>query len=234
MSKKIRAYLQIALCIIVFLAILIGSFALWFTLRSYGEVYETTRLDQYGRITGNFVNDVPEAFIHSFFPESIEDSFSQIIYHYKAKKGDGYAYECYLEFVIEDTDDYEDFIERYIERESSVPFVYDESFQEQSVSNVLSLQTPEEKTVAYPIGTAELGKILYSDEQHRIIFVAIGMYDGGGANTIELGHFFTRFQIDPFEYMKSAYPNAYHQELGIQNKDTEHYQYMISQEQSAP
>ena len=189
------------------------------SLLGYGDIYETTSISDYGKITGNFDNNAPKAFIRSFFPKQIEDSFSNIIYHYKSKKGDAYAYECYLEFVIEDSDAYENFVELFVDKNSCIPFSYDSSFIEQSISNVLDLQPPKIHEVVYTIETAEIGKVLFSDEQQRIIFIAIGMYDGGGANTIELGHFFMRFQIEPWEYMQNAYATPYYQNLDIPNKD---------------
>lgn len=204
----------IIISVFVIVAIVI---ALCVFLPGYGEIYETTYLWDYGKIIGNFDNDTPKAFITSFFPEEIDDSFSEIVYHYKAKKGDGYAYECYLEFVIEDPDEYQAFVEEHINVDESVVFAYDEHFYEQSVSNVLLLQTPRENEAVYPISNAELGKILFSNEEQRLIFVAIGMYDGGGTNTVELSHFFSRFQIDPLEYEKTAYATNYYQEKNIPN-----------------
>lgn len=199
------------------IVVLIMILLVW--IAGYGRVYETTNIEKYGRIKGNFDNDRPREFIFSFFPEEIEDDFSDISYLYKAKKGDAYAYECYLEFVIEDTAAYNAFVEKHIERSESVPFLYDEAFYEQSVSNVFDIDHPITAEGAYSIGTAELGKILYSDQQQRIIFVALGMFDGGGATTAELGHFFSRFHIDPAEYAKTAYGTGYYQEQGITNEE---------------
>ena len=219
MNIKIRTVICDALKVVAVLLIIPAFIALCIWVPGYGDVYETTKISDYGKITGNFDNDAPTMFVHSFFPEDIEESFSNIVYHYKAKKGDTYAYECYLEFVIEDSDAYADFVETFIDRRLSTPFVYDSSFQEKTISNVLDLQPPRACEAVYAIGTAEIGKILFSDEQQRLIFVAIGMYDGGGANTIELGHFFSRFQIDPWEYMQNAYATPYYQDLNVPNKD---------------
>lgn len=219
MNVNIRVVTCGALKVAAVLLIIPVFIALCIWLPGYGDIYETATANDYGKITGNFDNETPAAFIHSFFPEELEDSFSSIVYHYKAKKGDAFAYECYLEFIIEDADAYFDFTERYIDRNLSTTFVYDADFQEQSFSNVLDLQTPRASEAVYPISAAEIGKVLFSDEQQRLVFVAIGMHDGGGANTVEFGHFFSRFQIDPWEYMQNAYATPYYQELDIPNKD---------------
>ena len=89
-----------SLMIIPMVLVLIVLFA------GYGSIYETNSVNDYLHITGNFINDEPRTFIQSFFPEKIEEYFSEVDYHYKAKRGDGYAYECYLEFVIEDAEQY--------------------------------------------------------------------------------------------------------------------------------
>ena len=210
----------VAIAVLVIIGVFVARVAI--PLLQYGDIYETTRINDYGKITGNWVNDEPEAFVHSFFPKQIEDSFTDIIYHYKAKKGDGYAYECYLELVIEDPDAYAAFIENTVDKSKCTPFAYDPAFQEQSISNVFYIWRRNEREAIYVLETAELGKILFSDEQQRVIFVALGMYDGGGATTIELNHFFSRFQIDPWEYMQTAYATTYYQKLDIPNKDREY------------
>ena len=219
MEKKRKLFIQGAFKAIIVLVTIPVIVVLIILLAGYGRVYETTRIEDSGQITGNFENERPEEFIHSFFPEEIEDSFSDVSYLYKAKKGDTYAYECYLEFVIEDADAYSAFVEKHIMRSESSPFLYDKAFCEQSISNILHLQHSETTEGTYAIGTAELGKILYSDHQQRIIFVALGMYDGGGATTSELGYFFSRFHIDPWEYAKTAYASSYYQDLGVTNEE---------------
>lgn len=183
------------------------------------DIYETTSINDYLEIKGNYDNETPEAFIRSFFPEEIDDSFSQLIYHYKAKKLDAYAYECYLEFVIEDPDAYRDFIDQYVDEQACTTFLYDGQFREQSISNVLMVWQSQPEEAVYQLEQAELGKILFSDEQQRVIFIAIGMYDGGGTDTVELGHFWNRFQIDPWEYSRSAFATGYYQEKGITNEE---------------
>ena len=100
-------------CFIAFLLVLVlalSSCLYW--LNRPAPVYETNDITDYGIIKGNYDNDSPKKFVSSFFPENIEAYFSDVTYHYKAKKGDTYAYEMYLEFVIQDTEQYAFFLSK--------------------------------------------------------------------------------------------------------------------------
>ena len=198
-------------CFSVALAVIILVVSVFcYFLNRPAPVYETNDVADYGIVKGNYDNDRPQEFISYFFPQKIEDYFSDITYHYKAKKLDTYAYEMYLEFVIQDAEKYTSFISNVIGNEVCEPFHFSPDYQAHYVSNYLTLsQLPEEHPLyiegAPPsIGNAKIGLILFSDEQQRIVFVALGMFDGGGANVEELGYFFNRFGIDPLEYEKRA------------------------------
>ena len=163
----------------------------------------TTDLDDYGKYTGNYDNDFPNEFITSFFPEKIEDNFSNVKYSYRARKGDTYAFEAYLEFQIDDPSEFQSFVENYAGGYSP-DFHYDPSFKEYTIADIfeptsLSNESNSNETNC-SIRYAKIGKILYSEETHTIIFVAIGVYDGGVVNTDFLCEYFNRFGIDPREY----------------------------------
>lgn len=85
-------------------------------------------------------------------------------------------------------------------------------YKEYSIENVLELDidaVDDPSSIFYrQILYAKIGKILYSPEEQRIIYVAIGVYDGGGIGTNYLNVFFERFQIDPIEYEQTASPNT--------------------------
>lgn len=179
---------------IAFIVFLLPRLVLWYWGNN-AKVYETNNIADYGAFVGNYDNETPSQQIMSFFPEQCEDYFSNVVYHYKAKKLDTYAYECYLEFTIEDSAQYNSFLAQYVEEEKCTDFLYDTDFQEYTISNTLVLQENNDESV-YPIESAYLGKILFSNQQQRIVFFALGVYDGGGTNTEELGYFFSRFQID--------------------------------------
>lgn len=166
-------------------------------------VYETNDIADYGVVKGNCDNDTPKEFISSFFPKKIESYFSDVTYHYKAKELDTYAYEMQLEFVIKDTDKYTAFLSDVIGDAVCEPFYFAPDFQAHYISDELELGECREDYRFY-ISGAKIGLVLFSEEERRFVFVALGMYDGGGANVEELGFFFDRFGIDPEEYARRA------------------------------
>lgn len=165
--------------------------------------YTTNDIKKYGKFTGNHDNDFPREFTTSFFPEQIETFFSEVAYSYRAQKNDTYAFEAYLEFVIEDTEVFDSFVKRTTEGLESKPFFYDSSFVEYTVSDVFEGTIGQEETdgnTYVAIGYAKIGKILCSKEEQRIIFVALGVYDGGMARSDFLTVYFDRFGIDARNY----------------------------------
>ena len=215
-TKRIIGCVIIAMLIII---LLISTF-FYFLLRP-APVYETNDVADYGVIKGNYDNERPRAFVFSFFPEKIEEYFSDVSYHYKAKKGDTYAYEMYLEFVIQDTQTYSNFITDVIGDNTSEPFYFDSSYQVYYASNYLTLSpaitisrnnkseppvVKEDKSKPPVIDNAKIGAVLFSDAEQRIIFWALGAYDGGGTSTDELNYFFNRFGINPWVYEKQDTP----------------------------
>lgn len=183
------------------------------------EIYESSDVSDYGNYIGNYDNETPREFINSFFPEHIEEIFTDITYHYKAKKFDTYAYEAYLEFVIDDIDGFQTILNRYVDQSKSKPFLYNESYMDYSISNVLRLHIPEKAPNTYALNSAYIGKILYSQEEQRLIFWALGVFDGGGTDTSELNFFFDRFEIDVMDYQQNAYWTHEDQAKGLLYKE---------------
>lgn len=209
MNKKLLIALSIVISAIMFIA------CAWHT---YDELfvqhlYETTDIADYGTYVGNFDNETPTAFINSFFPEEIDESFENVQYVYRARKGDSYAYEAYLEFTISDEAAFEAYIQEYTESEKLQVFPYDDSMQEWIVSDFLDLSSGPEREDSggeyrgYGIHYAEIGKILIDPQENKLIYVALGVNDGGVVTTGYLKEYFERFGIDPLEYAegKSAY-----------------------------
>jgi len=187
------------LSLLLIVCIIICGILITLFFSGYGSVFETNDVADYGTYVGNFDNETPAEFISSFFPESIESSFSDVIYHYKAKKGDTYAYEAYLEFVINDPEQFSSYIENNLDRNACYVFSYDPSYQVYVISEMLELHNEPEYQAqnAYPISRAKFGIALFSETEQKVIYFALGMYDGGGTTTAELNYFFDRFQIDP-------------------------------------
>lgn len=180
------------------------------------QYYSTTDIADYGKYIGNYDNESPQIFITSFFPEEISTAFSDIHYSYKAEKSDSYAFEAYLEFTIQDNDIFEQHIAAAVGRNETKAFCYDPSFTEYTVSECLWFVGNEmrydynldSESQDYHIEEAHIGKILYSVAEQRVIYIAIGVYDGGATTTNYLSTFFNRFQIDPMEYRIRLYTNT--------------------------
>jgi len=173
------------------------------TLPSLSRQYITTELSDYGKYTGNYNNKFPQEFITSFFPNTIENSFGNVKFEYRAQKIDTYAFEAYLEFRIEDPAEFQAFIDEHVGKNVS-DFFYDTNFKEYVIADELDLYELDQKTsnvdVFYHILSAKIGKILYSEKTQQIICIALGVYDGGVVTTEFLCNYFDRFDIDPYHY----------------------------------
>lgn len=184
------------ICILISVILAFLGFCLFVLVQSViPKQYVTTNINDYGNYIGNRDNDFANEFITSFFPEKIEKSFSNIKYSYRAQKNDTYAFEAYLQFQIEDSTVFQKFIADNALTDS-VDFRYDSSFKERVIADELQLTTIKNQKIQF----AKIGKILYSEETHEIIYVAIGVYDGGIVSTEFLSEYFNRFNIDPIEY----------------------------------
>ena len=198
--KFILLFLVVGSLVIV-LGLLIGTYFYFSGLKQY----VTTDFDDYGHYIGNYDNKRVHEFINSFFPFEIEDCFSDVKYSYRAEKGDTCAFEAYLEVSIKARDEYEDVLEKYIGDSRGDVFVYDSSYNEVVHCDYFYIGSLSEKSSDenYHIEEAYIGKILYCKEEQKIIFVALGVYDGGWTTTDFLNVYFERFDIDPYEYARS-------------------------------
>lgn len=169
--------------------------------------YTTTDISDYGQYTGNNNNKFAQEFIPSFFPEQIEPYFSDVQYSYRAQKNDAYAFEAYLEFTLPDDKTYNAFVAEHTAGMDGTKFLYAPEYTEYSIANTFALVISENKsadTGIASIGSARIGKILCKPTERRVIFVAMGVYDGGIVKTDFLSVFFDRFQINPREYALTA------------------------------
>ncbi len=170
---------------------------------TYNGEHITTDINNYGEYKGTFMDRHVNEYITSFFPEEIEENFTDVKYSYRAKKFDSFAFEAYLEFNIEDTDEYNAYVAKMTKGIEGKTFIYDESFTEYVIGDYIMLsENPETNHVGF--STANIKKILCNQDQQKIIFVAIGVHDGGVAGPDFLSVYFDRFNIDPFEYEKHA------------------------------
>lgn len=194
----------ILLTVALTLVVAVGFLLLLPTLidASYGNIYETNDIANYGNITGTSQDEDVEAYIYSFFPSEISSEFKDPQYHYKAVTGDIYAYECWLEFVIEDNETFNALTKKYMDSPQTSVFAYDQSFMDYTIDDRIDLDDGPDSNSStfYHILKAKIGKILFRQEDRRIICLAIGVYAGGYATTEHLNYFFSRFSIDPLEF----------------------------------
>lgn len=198
--------------ILIIFAVLLGLILALFAMLLYlitPRQYITSDIQDYGHYIGNFDNKSVQEFISSFFPEEIESYFADITYSYRAQKNDAYAFEAYLQFRIEDTDRYTAFIEEHTKQMSYSTFCYDDTYDEyvlidEFVPTQSASQQPNNPDAKIHILNAKIGKILCSSSKQEIIFVALGVYDGGIVTTDFLTVYFNRFKIDPSEYAEKT------------------------------
>ena len=183
----------------------------------YGTVavkqYETTSIEDYGEYKGNYDNKTVNKFITSFFPEKIEPTFENVKYVYRAKRFDAYAFEAWLEFDIQDEDAFQTYVDTVTKGEQLQTFVYDNTYSEYVIADSFELHPNAQSDIdpadGYSISYAMIGKILINDEENKIIYIALGVYDGGGVRTDFLREYFTRFNIDPLQYDQGSESEFY-------------------------
>ena len=181
------------------IAILIGAFL----MSVIPKQYATSDISDYGYYIGNKDNQFASEYIGKFFPEIIEDSFTDVTYSYRAQNYANYAFEAYLEFVIEDEKTFEKFISAKTSGIEPKTFSYDPSFIEYTLDDTLEifiLDSKDNENSKIEIRYAKIGKILCNAEEHRIIFVAMAMRDAWGAYSDYFCRYFDRFNIDPTNY----------------------------------
>ena len=184
------------LCTILFLAV--AATILSPIVDDPGAIYITDAVADYGVIKGNYDNDRPERFIKSFFPDVIDQGYSDVEYYYRAQKEGDYNFEAYLEFKVPDKEAYEALVESVAGETEISTFVFDPRFSTYEISDGLIMERAEtgEK---WQISNAWFGRVLFSEETQTVVYVAMG-YKGDASVDVEgLDHFFTKFEIDPVE-----------------------------------
>ena len=165
--------------------------------------YATSDINNYGNYIGNADNQFASKYISAFFPEIIESSFTDVTYSYRAQNLGNYAFEAYLEFVIEDEKAFHEFISGKTSGLECKEFPYDPNFVEYTLDDMLDIDVingEDKQNRQIWISTARIGKILCNAEEHRIIFVAMAMRDAWDAYSDYFCCYFDRFNIDPTKY----------------------------------
>jgi len=184
--KKISQMLVLALCcwgIVVFA-----------TACDDGEIYQTTDIKDYGNFIGTYDDETVKKSILVYFPDKIQDNFEIIKYSYKAIKGDSISCEAYLEFSIDDEEEFDLYVSKMTNETDTTVFEYDSSFREYVIQDSMHFGLEKDN-----IESARIRKVLYSDETNTMIFVYIVVHDGGYTRADSYNEYFSRFGIDSIE-----------------------------------
>ena len=214
-SKKV--YSIVAIVLICVLVLSVGGGMAYYAYETLvkNPKYETTDLAEYGVVEGTNQKSEAEKLI-DFFPNKIEDYFEDVTYSFKSEKTWVYSFEAYLEFTISDTEQYEYFRKSTVKWYVGQPFEYDTSYTEYIISDIIqpsfSDEVLESNRVLYQgnerhfsIDNCDVRKMLFNDEEQRVIFVAICVGDEGFTSTEFYSTFFDRFDIHPREYAAPRY-----------------------------
>ncbi len=182
---------------------------------SLGEPYQTEDINEYGKYKG-LSQETQQEFMLSFFPESITEDFKDVFYSYSVQIIDVYGFEAYLEFTIEDEELFQKHVDEATEGMVKGTFHFDPAFTEylrvkrrkyedsQYPCDLIWMrehtQPEKEGGTYYRFDSADICKILVNEAEHRIIYVAIGVRDGGGTGTDTIHVFFDRFKVTAWDY----------------------------------
>lgn len=166
--------------------------------------YETQDIADYGIITGTHADEMIKKQMEAFFPAAIEENFEDVTYVYHSNLIDDIGAEVYLEFTIEDEEEFNEHVEQLLQGHETNTFQFDESFQEYVLydhfwANDLS-DRRDNMDEYWQIQHAMIAKVLINKEEHRLIYVLMKIYNGGAYGTDKFWCYIDRFSINPKEY----------------------------------
>ena len=203
-----KRYMKYMLLCCICMGLLVFCSGCWNWIFPPAEWYIVTDVESYGILDGNGYTRANELF-SAIFPAQIEDCFQDVTYSYKeAENLDTYDFEIYLEFVLDDSDKFQEYIKKIAPAEEWRPFEYDEAYLEYTYADWYEIDLGEPYS---SIECAGIAKVLVQPNEHRVITVALGVIDGGGAEVEYFTCFFDRFNIDPIEYAER--PDYNHQDI---------------------
>ena len=212
-----KKHIVIAVVLICSLVFFVGGSITYYAYEVLikNPTYETTDLSEYGEVNGTNQKSEAEELL-GFFPDKIENYFENVTYSFKAEKNWAYSFEAYLEFTISDKEQYDYFRKSAVKWYVGQPFEYDTSYTEYIISDIVrpdfSDEVLESNRVLYygkqrhfSINNCDVRKMLFNDEEQRVIFVAICVGDECFTSTEFFNTFFDRFDIHPREYAAPRY-----------------------------
>lgn len=135
----------------------------------------------------------------AFFPKLDKNIMSNFKYSYNVDCYIDCAHEIYLEFTIEDKEEFANFINRHqnsiIQEYENVivqTFKHDEAYTEVVIDD--DIRTRKDDDGRLVIDCAHIRKLIYNEESRSIIFVTLYVTDYWG---FENSTYIERFSIDP-------------------------------------
>ena len=190
----------ITVCAIPYIMVSVGNLE-----SKYHEVhwYHTDDVADYAVITHNGDNRAVEIFVDSFFPKQIESYFSDVKYDYKARDYCDFCCEISLEFTIEDSDAFYNYVETVTKDLTGTKIAYDEHYCDYLIADELDVDAENLRDDgSYYLENIEMGRILVCEKDQRVIFYAIKLTNCCGTGSDKFD-FYKRFAIDPLEYAQS-------------------------------
>ena len=206
MKKVGKITFRIAVVLAGIVVLAIGLFWLfdWIITEGENNWYYTEDISDYGEISHNGKNAIPQELFQTFFPETLEPYFEDIQYKYCARDWCDYCCEIYLEFKISDSQLFGDYVKAATEGISASEFVYDTSLTDYVIADDLPLHIctyTEEGNLAedWYVEGGNMGRILVNEKEQKVIYTMVMVTSCCGENP-ERFYFYERFGIDPLEY----------------------------------
>lgn len=182
-----------------FICLILCMFIFSFSGCDMFKIVSTTDINEYGKFpTFESEEAKIENYTNVVMPKKIEDFFSEPIYYFGYCR-ELYMHEVYLEVKIEDETQYKNYISNLVNEAPTNEFFYDRSFQEYVITDVLGLQH-EDEPFGPTITKTEIQKILFCDENNKIIFISLVLLYADYVLHIEDFYYFKRFNIDVSKY----------------------------------
>ena len=160
--------------------------------------YQTSNLSRY-KDYPKFHKKNIAALTDRLFPNEIEEYFKNPKYSFRLDKSDG-AFEEWLEFSIEDTNQYLKYKENVLLGNKTEPFKHDTSFDVWILEDTVYTERDKEEYLAI----ANILKVLFHDESHTVIYIALRIDGPMLLHSPTEFVYFQRFSVDI-----SSYPPLY-------------------------
>lgn len=162
-----------------------------FTLYAW-KLYETTDIDQYGDFYPGVYGYDPTPCTDRVMPERIEPFFRVVRYSYRICHTPD-MHEAYLEIVIEDEAQYDEYVSVITQGEALTEFSHDPSFRQYVIEEDISVSHFDDKHL---VTKSRVLKILVCDETNTVVFVSLDVPKSDMPLESEFFYYFERFNID--------------------------------------